>query len=104
MNPTPHRPDEEVIPSAPVPARTERRVDTTSQPQPQEPGSGPEDLSAPEGRLPHERDEATSMTGGARSPVVEQAYDDLQRGLKDTDRGTPAHEAYQKQKEPSAPE
>lgn len=92
-------PEKDVTPSAPVPARTERRTDTTRQPQPQLPGSGPEDLSAPEGRLPHERDEATAMTGGIPSPQVEQAYKDLARGLKDTDRGVPAHEAYQKQKQ-----
>lgn len=91
-----HRPEEDVVPSAPVPARTERRVNTT-QPQPQ-PGSGPEDLTAPEGRLPHERDQSIDMTDGARHPEVEQAYKDVQRGLRDTDRGPVAHKAYQKQK------
>jgi len=90
------RAEEETVPSATIPARTERRVNTT-QPQVQ-PGSGPEDLSAPEARLPHERDQATDMTDGERHPEVEQAYKDLQRGLKDTDRGVPAHQAYQKQK------
>lgn len=90
------RAEEEIVPSAPIPARTERRVNTT-QPAAQ-PGSGPEDLSAPEGRLPHERDQATDMTDGERHPEVEQAYKDLQRGLQDTDRGVPAHQAYQKQK------
>lgn len=94
-----HSPDQEkdVIPSAHVPARTERRTDTTTR-KPQDPGSGPEDLSAPEARLPHERDQATSMTDGARHPEIEQAYEDVKRGLKDTDRGEPAHDAYQKQK------
>jgi hypothetical protein len=95
--PTAPRTEEEINPAAPVPARTERRVNTT-QPQPQ-PGSGPEDLSGPEGRLPHERDQAVDMTDGASHPEVEQAYEDLQRGLQDTDRGVPAHHAYQKQKE-----
>lgn len=90
--------ENDVTPSAPVPARTERRTNTT---QPTEqPGSGPEDLGGPEARLPHERDEAVGMTDGARHPEVEQAYDDLQRGLQDTDRGVPAHQAYQKQKKP----
>lgn len=95
--PTAPRKEEEIIPSAPVPARTERRVNTT-RPAVQ-PGSGPEDLSAPESRLPHERDQAVDMTDGARHPEIEQAYEDLQRGLQDTDRGVPAHHAYQKQKE-----
>jgi len=36
----------------------------------------------------------------ARHPEVAQAYADLQRGLQDTDRGVPAHQAYQKQKKP----
>lgn len=88
--------EKDVTPSALVPARTERRTNTT---QPTErPGSGPENLGGPEARLPHERDEATDMTGGERHPEVEQAYKDLQRGLQDTDRGVPAHQAYQKQK------
>lgn len=87
---------EKVDPSAPVPARTERRTDTTRMGS--APGSGPEDLSGPEARLPHERDEATDMTGGARHPEIEQAFEDIARGLQDTDRGLPAHNAYQKQK------
>ncbi len=97
MNTTPHRQEEDTHPSHPIPARTERRVNTT-QPK-QQPGSGPEDLSGPEGRLPHERDQAVDMTDGTRHPEVEQAYEDVQRGLQDTDRGPPAHKAYQKQKQ-----
>lgn len=88
--------DEDKTPSAPVPARTERRTDTTSQPP--TPGSGPEDLSGPEGRLPHERDEATAMTGGIQSEEGKQAFKDLERGLKDTDKGPPMDRAYQQQK------
>jgi hypothetical protein len=95
--PTDRRTEEEIVPSATVPPRTERRVDTT-QPSAQ-PGSGPEDLGGPEGRLPHERDQSVDMTDGARHPEVEQAYEDVKRGLQDTDRGVPAHNAYQKQKE-----
>lgn len=88
--------EKDVTPSAPVPARTERRTNTTHPAE--RPGSGPEDLGGSEARLPHERDEATDMTDGERHPEVEQAYKDLQRGLQDTDRGVPAHQAYQKQK------
>ncbi|BEU94354.1 hypothetical protein ACDW_00590 [Acidovorax sp. DW039] len=96
MTPPDHRPDEDKIPSAPVPARKERRVSTTHPPQ--QPGSGPEDLDAPEGRLPHERDEATGMTGGIPSREVRQAYEDVTHGLQDTDKGPPMDRAYQKQK------
>jgi hypothetical protein len=96
-NPTAPRTEEEIIPSAPVPARTERRVNTT-QPQPQ-PGRGPEDLSGPEPLLPHERDESVDMTRGEPDAQIEQAYRDVQRGLQDTDRGPPADKAYQKQKQ-----
>jgi hypothetical protein len=91
------RPDEAKVPSAPVPARTERRVNTTH-PQPQ-PGNEPEDLGGPEGRLPHERDQSVDMTGGEPDALVEQAYRDVKRGLQDTDRGPPADKAYQKLKE-----
>lgn len=89
--------EKDVTPSAPVPARTERRVNTTHPTV--QPGSGPEDLSGPEARLPHERDQATDMTDGERHPEIEQAYKDVERGLQDTDRGVPAHNAYQKQKQ-----
>lgn len=88
--------DQDKTASAPVPARTERRTDTTSRPQ--TPGSGPEDLSGPEGRLPHERDEATAMTGGIQSEEGKQAFKDLERGLKDTDKGPPMDRAYARQK------
>lgn len=88
--------EEDVDPAAPIPARTERRTDTTRVDSAQ--SGGPEDLSGPEARLPHERDEAIDMTGGARHPEMEQAFEDLQRGLRDTDRGVPAHNAHQKQK------
>lgn len=94
--PAASRPDEEKVPSAPVPTRTERRVNTT-QPQPQ-PGSEPEDLSGPEARLPHERDQSVDMTSAEPDAHMEQAYLDVKRGLQDTDRGPAADKAYQKQK------
>lgn len=102
MKPQPphHRPEEEIIPSATVPARTERRTNTTNVvDSPDAPRTAPENLEGPEARLPHERDQATSMTGGIRSPEVEQAYKDVTNGLQDTDKGPPANRAYQKQKE-----
>jgi hypothetical protein len=95
QTPTPTQ-EKDVTPSAHVPVRTERRTNTTNPTE--QPGSGPENLKGPEPRLPHERDQATDMTNGERHPEVEQAYKDLKRGLQDTDRGVPAHNAYQKQK------
>ena len=95
-------PDQEkdVTPSAPVPARTERRTNTTRVvDSPDAPRTQPENLQGPEARLPHERDQATEMTGGVPSPEVEQAYKDVKRGLQDTDKGPPSDRAYQKQKE-----
>lgn len=55
-------------------------------------------MQEPEARLPHERDEATDMTGGIPSREVRQAYEDVTRGLTDTDKGPPMHRAYQQQK------
>ena len=98
QNPATPSQEKDVTPSAHVPVRTERRTNTTLPAE--QPGRGPEDLRGPEARLPHERDQATDMTDGERHPEVEQAYKDLQRGLQDTDRGVPAHNAYQKQKRP----
>ncbi|AVS79666.1 hypothetical protein C8244_00115 [Paracidovorax avenae] len=82
--------------SARVPQRVERRIDTT-QKHPA-PDAEQQNLNSPEARLPHERDQAVDMTDGHPDPEMKQAHDDLERGLKDTDRGVPAHEAYQKQK------
>lgn len=48
-------------------------------------------------KLPHERDETTDSDGtGSGSAniksqhLLEQALDDITRGVKDTDRGTPS--------------
>ena len=38
------------------------------------------------------------MTGGIPSREVRQAYEDVTRGLTDTDKGPPMHRAYQQQK------
>jgi hypothetical protein len=83
---------------ASAPQRTQRRVDTTLPPGSNTPGSAPENMAGPEGLLPHERDQATTMTGGIPAPEGQQAYKDLQRGLQDTDKGPPSDRAYQKQK------
>ncbi len=82
-------------------AGTEHRsVDTTRAdlpPHPPEEGGKDEKHSSP--LMPHERDQSVGMTDGAPDANVEQAYRDVKRGLQDTDRGQPAHEAYQKQKQ-----
>lgn len=46
--------------------------------------------------LPHERDESTGATGGEPSKRVQQAHEDVQRGLRDTDRGQVADLTYRK--------
>jgi hypothetical protein len=52
-------------------------------------------------RLPHEHDESSdSQVSGARR-VIRQAHEDVVSGKVDTDRGTPAGEAYERQKEGS---
>jgi len=50
-------------------------------------------------RLPHEHDESSDSQQTEPRPVIRQAHDDLEAGRVDTDRGTPAHETYQKQKD-----
>ena len=54
-------------------------------------------------RLPHERDESSDSQQSEPRAVIRQAHDDLESGRVDTDRGAPAHDAYQKQKGGDAP-
>ena len=42
-------------------------------------------------QLPHERDQSVGMTDGNPSAKVQQAYEDVTRGLVDTDAGQRAH-------------
>lgn len=51
-----------------------------------------------EPKLPHEQDESVGSTGGVPSPLVQQAYKDVKRGLQDTSRGAAANAAYEKLK------
>ncbi len=76
-----------------------RSVDTTRAdlpPHPPEEGGKDNLRNAP--LMPHERDQSVGMTDDAPDENVQQAFRDVKRGLQDTDRGQPAHEAYQKQK------
>ena len=77
-------------PTSPVSGRTEAGDDATAPKQ-----------RAP--RLPHEHDESSDSQSNGVRPVIRQAHDDLASGKVDTDRGTPAGEAYQRQKEGNAP-
>ncbi len=58
------------------------------------------EVQAPAPRLPHERDESSdSQDAGQERPLIRKAHDDLAQGRTDTDRGTPMHDTYQRQKE-----
>lgn len=46
--------------------------------------------------LPHERDQAVDMTNAKPHPVIEQAGNDVARGLKDTSKGAELDRAYKK--------
>lgn len=54
----------------------------------------------PEPRLPHEHDESADQQGAQPSDLGKQARSDVQRGLKDTDRGPEMERAYEQQKTP----
>jgi hypothetical protein len=47
-------------------------------------------------QLPHERDQSVDMTARETNPVVEQARQDLAKGLKDTSKGAEMDAAYKK--------
>lgn len=58
----------------------------------------PNTLSPTAPKLPHEHDQSVSMTDGAPSKTVQQAYRDVAQGQQDTDHGPEADRAYQKLK------
>lgn len=55
----------------------EPQIDTTKPQTPADPGVA--------SKLPHERDESINMTDQTPSTDMQQAHQDLQRGLVDTD-------------------
>lgn len=63
-----------------------------------QPSSGPQgrERTDPAKRLPHERDESRDSQDSEPRPVIEQARKDVERGLKDTDRGTPMDALYKR--------
>ncbi|HZE92600.1 MAG TPA: hypothetical protein VE029_12970 [Rhizobacter sp.] len=52
----------------------------------------------PAPRLPHEHDESSDSQTSEVRPIIQQAHDDLEAGMVDTDRGVPMDQAYQQQK------
>jgi hypothetical protein len=48
--------------------------------------------------LPRDRDEAKDMTSGQTSPLIEQAAQDIEDGLKDTSKAPEMDRAYKQQK------
>lgn len=72
------------------------RIPRPTPPSPTPRGSAP--AGPAETPLPNERDESSGATAGVPSRQVQQAHRDLQRGVRDTDRGPPADEAYRKLK------
>lgn len=49
-------------------------------------------------KLPHERDESVSTDAPEPSAPMQQAFEDLARGLQDTDRGAELGRTYKKLK------
>ena len=60
-------------------------------------------------KAPHERDESSASQQGAPTDVMQQAHDDVERGLVDTSRGEASDATYRRelrpepQKAPAAP-
>ncbi|MFT3814370.1 MAG: hypothetical protein QM740_13480 [Acidovorax sp.] len=52
-------------------------MSTTTKQRPGDPGEN--------AKLPHERDQSTDVADGAKHPEMQQAYEDVKRGLADTD-------------------
>lgn len=70
-------------------------------PQPQKPLTGRQpdlkDASVEASlELPRDRDQASDMTSGQTSPVIEQAAQDVKDGLKDTSKAPEMDRAYKK--------
>ena len=50
-------------------------------------------------KLPHERDESAGNAADAPRGEGKKAYEDVKRGVQDTDRGPAADRAYRKQRQ-----
>jgi len=78
----------------------DRNTNSHTRPVQQPQGKDKQGVDQPAPRLPHERDESSDSQHSEPRPEMKQAHDDVASGKVDTDRGAPAHEAYQKQKRP----
>lgn len=71
--------------------------------EPREQRSRPEQPDSPKDSaveaslaLPHDRDQSVDMTNDKPNPVVKQAGEDVQRGVKDTSKSVEMDRAYKK--------
>ena len=82
-----------------MPTRTRTR-DRPTPPAPAPPRSAGATTSVKDGqrapRQPHERDESSDSQQGEPTAVMQQAHDDLERGLSDTSRGEATDVAYER--------
>lgn len=76
-----------------------RRICWPPRPRSRRPGyttTSVDRTGVPGPRTPNERDESSDSVGSSRYGVMEQAKEDLDRGLVDTDRSEPMDELYQR--------
>lgn len=83
-------------PPAPIPPEPEPLVDTIKKEEPGPKTIGPLEVTPP--KQEYEWEETGKMTDGSPDPKVEQAYEDVKHGLKDTGRGPPSGRTYEKLK------
>ena len=79
-------------PQAPAPAPPHRDGQTT-----------PQKDERRVDRAPHERDESSASQQGAPTDVMQQAHDDVERGLVDTSRGEATDATYRRELRPEPP-
>jgi hypothetical protein len=71
---------------------------------PRPPGSCPATPEDDRLELPHERDQATDSTARTPDPAIQQAHEDLKKGLVDTDmRATPGLDARERARQVPGP-
>ncbi len=82
-----------------------RRPPGPDEPTPHRPGQTTTNVSGePAPRLPHEHDESADSQESAPHAVIQQAHDDVERGLVDTSRAETSDEVYNRNlRTPSPP-
>lgn len=72
-----------------------RRPPGPQEPKPHRPGQTTRNVSGePAPRLPHEHDESADSQSSPPHQVIQQAHDDVERGLVDTSRADATDEVY----------